>query len=106
LGRYLVIWRSNLAAWPKDPAEGLKLLEQSYAAIEELMKKGVVKDYGDFVDGMSGYITCEGEPADIFRGLGLEGQPFWTSEVHEVVPYEKAKGAWRDVFKARIEAGK
>jgi len=105
MGRYLVIWRSNLAAWPKDPAEGLKLLESSYAFIEELMKKGLVKDYGDFVDGMSGYIVCEGEPADILRASGI-GLPFWLSEVHEVVPYEKAKEAWRAVFKALIEAGK
>ena len=88
-----------MAAWPKDPSEGLKLLEWSYAGIDELTKKGLVKDYRDFVDGMSGYVLCEGEPADILRAV-LDGEPFWTSEVHEVVPYEKTREAWREVLRA------
>ncbi len=106
MARYLVIWRQNpVAPWPTDPAEGLKLTESMWAGIDASMKKGQIKDYGAFLDGRSGYAIGEGDPADVLRSVGMF-MPFVISEVHEVVPYEKEKEAWRDVYKAWIKARK
>jgi len=104
--RGLILWRRNpVAPWPTDPAEFLKLLERSWAGIDGLIKKGVIKEFGYFLDGKSGYIIGEAESTEIFRDVSMF-LPFQESEVHEIIAYEKGKEIWREIAKAWIEAAK
>lgn len=104
--RYLTLWRVNQAApWPTDPSESLKINEKMFAAIDDLIKKGQVREFGHFLDGNSGYVIGEGEPTDTFRNVSMF-YPYILCEVHEIMPYEKGKEITLALAKARIEAAK
>lgn len=106
MGRYLVLWRSNpVAPWPTDPVEYSKLAEKMWMSIDALIKKGLIKEFGEFLDSTSGYVICEGEATDIFKTAGVF-LPYIQFEVHEAIPYEKAKEIDRARLKAQIEAAK
>jgi hypothetical protein len=51
----MILWCYNLnAPWPMDPAEGEKLNEMMFAAIDDCLKTGEVLEFGFFPDGMGG----------------------------------------------------
>jgi hypothetical protein len=100
------LWRWNTAAqWPTDPSEGLKLSEQMLAAIDDLIKKGEIEENGFFPDGGSGYMICKGESTDVYRISGTF-QPYMLSEVHEIIPHEKAKEIALAMARAMVEEAK
>jgi hypothetical protein len=94
-----------LAPWPKDPAETAKLGERMWAAMDDLMKKGIIKEFGYFLNGTSGYTIGEGDIAEAFKDVSMF-LPYYEQEVHEVIPYEKGKEILRAVAKAQAEAAK
>ncbi len=106
MARYLILWRQNpVAPWPADPTEALKLTERMFAAMDDLMKKGEIEEFGWFQDANSGYVISKGESADVFRRANMF-QPYIRSKVREIIPYEKGKEIELAVAKARIEAAK
>jgi hypothetical protein len=106
LARYLVLWHRNPGApWPEDPAESAKLLEKLWMGIDSLIKKGIIKEFGYFMDGNSGYSIGEGDSLETFKNVSMFS-PFIECEVQEIIPYEKAKGALRAVWKTMAEAMK
>lgn len=106
MARILTLWRMNpLAPWPRDPAEAAKLRERMWAAIDDLMKKGLIKEFGWFLNGTSGYTIGEGDIAEAFKDVSMF-LPYYEQEVHEVIPYEKGKEILRAVAKAQAEAAK
>jgi hypothetical protein len=80
-------------------------LERGWAGIDDLIKKGIVKEFGFFLNGTSGYAIGEGESADTFRNVSMF-LPYWESEVHEIIPFEKGKEILRGLLKAQIAATK
>jgi hypothetical protein len=103
LPRFLILWqRSPSAPWPKDLKETAKLLETMWAGIDNLIKKGEVKEFGWFLDGKSGYAIGEGESTTVLRDVSLF-MPFEEFEVHETIPYEKGKAATREAWKILAE---
>ena len=106
MGRFLVLWRQNpMAPWPTDPSEGLKMNEMMMMAIDDLMKKGEIEEFGFFPDGTSGYGISKGEITDAYRRVSMF-QPYITVEVHEIIPFKKGWEISREVMKAQIEARK
>lgn len=106
MARFLVLWRQNPAApWPADPTESLQLTERMFAAIDDLMEKGEIEEFGFFQDAISGYVISKGESADVFRRVNMF-QPYIHCEVHEIIPWEKGKEIEIAVLKAKIEAAK
>ena len=102
MARYLALWRWNTAVqWPTG-SEGLKLTEKSLATIDDLIKKGEIEEYGFFPDGGSGYMICKGESTDMYRISGML-QPYMLSEVHEIIPWEKAKEIALSMGKVMVE---
>lgn len=100
----MVLWRSNLMApWPQEPGGYLELMEKIWAGVDSLIKKGLVKEVGTFLDGMSGYTIVEGEAAEVYNAIGMF-IPYTLCEVHEIMPYEKGKEIDRARLKALIEA--
>jgi hypothetical protein len=78
-----------------DPAEYLKMQEKVWAGLDTITKAGLMKEFGYFADGKSGYAIGEGDIIDAFRNLSTF-LPFYESDVHEIIPYEKGKEAIRD----------
>ena len=100
--RFLVMWKRNpVAPWPKDPEEYSKLQEKMWAGIDQLIKKGEVKDFSYFLDGTSGYAISEGESTDTFRDVSMF-TPFYECQVQEIIPYEKGKETLRTLLKTQI----
>jgi hypothetical protein len=67
--------------------------------IDDLMKKGLVKDYGVFPDGGSGFIIGEGEIINIYSAVNMF-IPYVSCEVHEIISYEKQKEIQRALMAA------
>jgi len=106
MARYLIIWSQNpMAPFPMDPEGSLALNEKMWAALDDLMKKGILSDFGFFLDGTSGYAIGEGTGEVVFKNVSMF-LPFMKSEVHEIISYEKGKELGREVAKALIEAAK
>ena len=106
MARFLVLWRMNpVAPWPTDPSKNLGLNEKMWAAIDGLMKKGEIEEFGVFPDGTSGYGIGKGETTDLYRDVNMF-QPYILCEVHEIIPYDKQKEILRALCKAQIAATK
>ena len=112
MARYLVLWRNNPTAiplMPTDPSESLKMHERMFAAIDNLIKKGDIEEFGFFPEtsagGPPGYAIGKGETTDIARNV-WSFEPFVIMEVHEIIPWEKGKEITMGLIKAMIEAAK
>ena len=106
MAKFLAIWKQNqMAPFPTGPSEATKLNQMMFAGIDELMKKGEILDFGMFPDGTTGYAISKGEAADVFRRTNMF-QPYFLFEIHEIVPYEKAKEITKEIYKMRIEQAK
>jgi hypothetical protein len=105
MAKFLILWRVNPMATPPDTVERVKVNEMLWAMIDNMMKTGEIREEGFFLNGTSGYILVEGEPADVFK-VAASFRPFVDSEVHEILPYETGKEVVRGVMKANAEATK
>lgn len=94
-----------MAPWPRDPGEYSKIMETMWSAIDGLMKKGEIKEFGWFLDGTSGYAIGEGDGATVFKDVSMF-TTYEDSEVHEILPYDKGKETMRALLKAQMEAAK
>ncbi len=94
-----------MTVWPADPEKSLGMNELLWAAMDDLMKKGLVKDYGIFPDGASGFLVCEGETANVYAAVNMF-IPFVSSDVNEIISYEKQKETVRALSKLAIAAMK
>ena len=55
MSKFFVLWRVNWSApWPTDPSKNPELKEIMWKAIDGLIKKDQIKEFGDFLDGTSG----------------------------------------------------
>ena len=99
-----MLWRQKDGVqWPTDPADYLKLLEMQWVAIDGLLKKGEIKEFGWFLDGASGYAMGEGDGAIVFKDVSMFSY-FFDFDVSEIIPFEKGRETLRSVLKAQIEA--
>ena len=106
MARYLVLWRTNPAApAPTDPSESLKLNEMMFVAIDDLIARGEVEEFGFFLDGRSGYAIGKGEAIDVFRNVSMF-LPYVHCKVHEIIPYKEGKETSIAVMKTMIELTK
>ena len=97
MARFLVLWHTSpVAPWPMNPDEYLKLEERMWAGMDNLMRQGMVKEFGYFADGRSGYSIGEGQTADVYRTVHMF-MPWVEFDVHEIIPYEDGKKIVRDV---------
>jgi len=105
VARFLSIWHQNpLAPSPTDPSEIIKLNDKLLAAVDSLIKKGEIEQFGFFPDGISGYTIGKGDPTDIYRIVSMF-LPYFHCEIHGIVPYEKTKEMWQSTkegLKAQI----
>ena len=106
MARYLALWHLNpFVQFPTDPSKLLELNEKMWAVMDDQIKKGMVKEFGVFQDGTSGYLIAEGNATDVFTASNMF-MPYIIGESHEIIPYEKQKEIIRALCKAQIAATK
>ena len=106
MGRFLLLWRVNWDRWPvQDLSKHLEMNEKLWKVMDDLMKKGIVKDYGIFPEGESGFLIGEGDAITVFKNASMF-VPYVSSEVHEIIPFEKQKEITRGILQAQIAAMK
>ncbi len=106
MGKYLTVWTMNPnAPWPTNPADALKLNETFWAAMDGLMKKGEIIDFGWFMDGRSGYAIGEGDSVTVFKNINMFSA-YFDMTVEEIIPYETGKQVNRAHYKALIAMAK
>ncbi len=106
MGKYLTLWtQSPTAPWPTNPADALQLNETFWAAMDDLIKKGEIIDFGWFLDGKSGYAIGEGDAVTTFTNVTMFST-YFDMTVEEIIPYEVGKQVNRARLKALMAAMK
>ncbi len=91
--------------WPTNPADALKLNETFWAAIDGLLKKVEIVEFGWFMDERSGYAIGEADSMTIFKNINMFSA-YFNVTVEEIIPYEVGKQVNRVYYKALIAAMK
>jgi len=73
-----------------------------WAAIDNLIKKGEIKEFGWFLNGTSGYAIGEADSTVAFKDVCMF-LPYIEFEIHEVISFEKGKETLRALWKALAE---
>jgi len=92
MSRYLVLYRANASVWPVDPKQGLAVIEAVLAGGDELLTTGAAKEIGWFT-AQEGYAIFEADSKDKVLGLISPFFPYFSQDVHEIVPWDQAKNA-------------
>ncbi|MBM2812891.1 MAG: hypothetical protein HW416_3650 [Chloroflexi bacterium] len=92
MSRYVVLWKANPSAWPNDPKQALAVLEAVAAGGDQLLKAGAIKELGWFT-GQDGYAIFEADSKDSVLGMVQPFFPYYSQDIHEVVPWESGKQA-------------
>ena len=85
--RFLLLWRDAQRA---DPEAVSKVLDKAWSGMRDLVAKGVVKELGIFIDGISGYAIVEEESANV-SGYLAQFMPYWKFTVQEILPVDVSK---------------
>jgi len=65
MGKYLLLWELDPTRMPVDPKERATLWGTLMARVREDIEKGVIKEWGMFVGGSSGFYVGEGSEVEI-----------------------------------------
>ena|SRR5918999_6440410 len=90
--KYMILFKANTSAWPSDSKQILAIWEGAIAGSERLFKEGQLKEVGWFTN-TEGYAIVESDSKDKVLELVNHFFPFFSQEIHEIVPWERAKEA-------------
>ena len=93
--RYMVLYKANPSAWPADPKQALAVLEMAVAGGDQLLQAGACKEIGWFTP-QDGYAIFEADAKESVLGMVQPFFPYYSQDIHEIVPWEKAKHALLD----------
>ena len=88
MSRYLVLYRANPANWPTDPKQVLAQLERVAAGTNYLFKEGVLREVG-WITPQEGYAIFEADSKEKVLELVQPFFPYYSQDIHEIVPWEK-----------------
>ena len=88
--KYLILWKLNSAIYPTDPKAALALAEANFAAVDEMIKAGIVKDTGGINAG-EGYMICEFPSYLEAVKMANNWFPGMLTDIRELLPYEEMK---------------
>ena len=91
MNRYLVLYRANASVWPVDPKQGLAVLEAVFAGGDELLRTGATEI--SWFTAQEGYAIFEADSKDTVLAMIQPFFPFYSQDVHEIVPWDQAKNA-------------
>ena len=84
MGKYLILWETDMNRVPEDPKEQLEFFGKIQSMLREDLKNGPTKDFGMFLGGDSGYTIEEGTEEEIAMST-LKYSPFVRCVVHQTI---------------------
>ena len=99
----MILFKANPTAWPSDPKQILAIWEGTMAGSDQLFKEGQLKEVGWFTN-TEGYAVVESDSKDKVLEIVNHFFPFFSQEIHEIVPWERAKEAL--LTSARMDASR
>ena len=90
--KYMVLYKANPSTWPTDPKALLAFTEKTAAGADMLLKSGAVKEIGAF-NSTDGYAMIEAESKVKVIEIVAAFNPFFSQEIHEIVPWAEAQQA-------------
>jgi hypothetical protein len=99
----MILFKAIPSAWPSDPEQVLSVWEKVLAGTDQLFNEGQLKEVGWFTN-TEGYALVESDSKDKVLGIVNYFFPYYSQEIHEIVPWEKAKEAL--LASARINASR
>lgn len=101
--KYLATWKLNPnASWPKDPKEYAKIIEELWAGVGMLMKKGELLDWGAFINTNEGYSIFEGDVESVMKGT-MMFYPWVIMEPRAVLSLEETSKNTRELWELRAK---
>lgn len=91
MGKYLVLWETDLRRVPEDQKEQLEFFAKIQNMLKEDLKNGPTKDFGMFLGGDNGYTIEEGTEEEIAMST-LKYSPFVKCTVHQVISVDQIDG--------------
>ena len=92
MSRYMILFRANPSVFPTDPKQMLATAEATFEGADHLLETGVLEEVGWFTSA-EGYAIQEADSKDKVIELISAFFPYFSQEVHEIVPHDKAKEA-------------
>ncbi len=92
MARFLVLFRANPSVWPTDPKQALAVLEGAFPGADQLLASGAIKEAGWFT-AQEGYALFEADSKDRVLGMVHSFFPYWSQDIHEIVPWDQATQA-------------
>ncbi len=102
MSRYFISFKVNSANWPADPKVALAGAEANFAAHDEMLKAGIIKESGAFNPG-EGYIIVELPSFEEAYKLSHRMWPGMTMDIREVIPWEKNKEIALSVLREQVK---
>ena len=102
--KYLYLWRLNFSQVRLDSVEMSKRQERLFAIIEENLKKGGLKDWGMYLDGVHGFAVRECEGTDLMTGILSFAPYIEVLAVHEVLTLDSVRKIYGGIIRAQTEA--
>ena len=90
MSRYMVLFKGNASVWPTDPKQALAVTEKVQAGADYLLKSGVLQEIGMFT-ATDGYGIVQADSKEKVLEVIAPFYPLFSQEIHEIVPWDKAK---------------
>ena len=84
MGKYLILWETDMSRVPEDPKEQLEFYAKIQTMLSEDLNNGPTKDFGMFLGGDSGYTIEEGTEEEVTMSA-MKYSPFFKCTVHQVI---------------------
>lgn len=88
MGRYLVLWETDMSRIPEDPKEQFALFSRIIDMLKEDIKNGLTKDFGMFFGGNEGYTIDEGTEEEVTIG-SMKYSPYIKCKVCPIISIEQ-----------------
>ena len=92
MARYMVTWKANPSAWPADAKQRLAVLEGAMGGGDQLLKAGAAKEL-NWLTPQEGFGIFEADSKAGVLGMVQGFFPYYSQDVHEVVPWDSGKKA-------------
>jgi hypothetical protein len=92
MSRFLVTWEANPSVWPTDSKQALAVLEAATGGGDRLLSSGAAKEIG-WLSAQEGFAIFEADSKDSVLGMVQGFFPYYSQDVREIVPWDKATKA-------------
>ncbi len=98
MGKYLMLWEIDMTKLPVNPKERVAGWKPLIEMVKQDLKKGIIKDWGEFVGEGRGYSVAEGTEVEI-QSLVEQFVPFVRFKVHSIASLSQVEEGMKVVIK-------